>query len=336
MTQAAGAPGTQSGDGLLALAMGGVQLGGTAGPRLGHRRAGEGYRDDRRVAGEVVSIGDGVGLRFLLPDPSADFILIEPAAIPGSYIVRSLAYCGRDVPDLRRRIVHARECAGAAAAGGIRFGSSHGRPALEVDVRGLSGEGDNAGVELVLLRDADSAAAALASAELREEVLRSRDAGQAAASRLARSLAALADRIDGIALAVDGLPTMAAEQRAQGLRLSTLEQQLGALSVGLGLTAREQSVEALAAALERASAAQSATQAQLSVYASASASSAFAAEQAARHLDSLQHVLPGVDARVAELQSQAAQVRDQLARLINAVENVFWRRWLRRLRGGNR
>src|SRR5690606_20902377 len=74
----------------LAFVVAGVLPEGRTAPRLGYRNAGEAHEPGRSVAGEVVAIHDGVTLRFELPAGPVDFILLEPAAVPGSYRIPRL------------------------------------------------------------------------------------------------------------------------------------------------------------------------------------------------------------------------------------------------------
>lgn len=301
----------------LAFAVAGVVPEGDAAPRLGWRRAGEGYDAARRVAGVVVAIDDGVTLRFALPSDAVDFILLEPAAIPGDYGVADLVYAGTPVDDLARRVMAAHERVGeAAGAGAIAFSTGHGRPALEIDVRGLEAVGGGQHVELLLRRRADGAAAADALERVLQAIGRGHDADHAAGARLARTLQALSTRMDGLAAAIDtradgsgqsgladAIQALVAAGAARDERIAGLERQLVALAGVLERT--EASLAALAPMVENAS-----------------AIAATAREQSARDGDALR----------AELASLHGQVRH----VADSIDNLFWRRWARRLRGGGR
>ncbi|MBB1472877.1 hypothetical protein H5368_07515 [Luteimonas sp. MC1782] len=301
----------------LAFAVSGVVSEGDAGPRLGYRCAGEGYDPARRVAGVVVGIDDGVSLRFALPAASVDFILLEPAAISGHYSVTHMVYAGTPVDDLARRVMAAHERLGdAAGPGAIAFSNDRGRPSLELDVRGLGAVGGGQHLELVLRREADGVAAADAFARVLAAIGRGQDADHAAGARLARTLQALSARMDGLAAAIDtradgpgqsgladAIQALVAAGAARDERIAGLERQLVALAGVLGRT--ETSLAALAPMVENAS-----------------AIAATAREQSARDGDALR----------AELASLHGQVRH----VADSIDNLFWRRWARRLRGGGR
>lgn len=320
-------PGAASGYGLgvpsaLAFAVAGVLPEGEAAPRLGHRRAGEGYEQARRVTGEVVAVDQGLTLRFALPAVPVDFILIEPAAVPGRYCIPRMVYAGREVDDLGRRVIaaHAR-LDEAPAGGGIRFMSMEGRPAVELDVRGLAGDTSGRHVDLVLCRDADGVVAADALAQGHASIARERDATRADFARVTRTLATVSARIEGISAAigtpVDGaagpnlaerVEAFAAADAARDVRIAAMELQLAPLVDALARS--EQSLAALVPVIERATA----------VRAASDTAAAADRETTASDYEGLRQLL--------------LALQGQVERVTHSVENVFWRRWLRRLRGG--
>jgi septal ring factor EnvC (AmiA/AmiB activator) len=237
-----------------------------------------------------------------------------------------MAYAGSAVGDLRRRVITAHACIGdASAEGGIRFTSWEGRPSVEIDVRGLAGDAAGPGrhVELVLRRDAEGAVAADALAQVLESVARERDATRADFARIARTLATLSARIDGTSAAIgmrvdaaagpslaERIEAFAAAGAARDARVAGLERQLAALVDAIARS--EQSLAALAPLIERAT----------SVQAASEAAAANGREVAARDRE--------------DLRQRLMAVQTEIERVNHSVENLFWRRWLRRLRGGGR
>lgn len=290
---------------LLAFVVGGVVVDGVAAPRLHWRKAGQGYADARSIAGEPVSIDDGVALRFALPGGAVDFILIEPAAVPGRYHVARLGFGGERVLDLRRRIISARGgVAQEGVPGSITIMSENHRPAIEIDLRDLDpgADGKAVALELVLRRDSDAATAAAGLEEVLAVLARDRRAQDEAMAGLDRRLTSLSTRL---AVLEDAIGPGA------GAPAGTLPQQLAALSGAVSAIARGQSeaTAALAARVDQVgrSSAQAVTAASEGREAAARA-----AEASGRALETLQ---------------------ERVDRVIHAMENVFWRRWLRALRG---
>ena len=328
----------------LAFAIAGVLPAGDGAPRLRCRVVGGGYEDARVATGQVVAIGDGVELGFSLPVGPVDFILLEPAALPGSYRIPRMTWRGSDVDDLRRRVVAAEELIDDdAGPGGLRIVNGRGRPALEIDVRGLAGGAAGPRVGLVLKREADGAASAEGIGRLAGRLAVDLETIQAGIARLGREIASTAARVDGIGDVVSRLPGMAGTQarleegvdrlaageEARDARIGALEAQCAALATALEERSREHS-QVLAGLIalvertstERAAAEAVAAEARAAVAAEAARVSRAAAagrREAADEFAGVRHVL--------------AEVQAQLERVTNSVENVFWRRWLRRLRG---
>ncbi|MEN1957598.1 hypothetical protein [Luteimonas changyuni] len=329
---------------MLAFAVAGVLPEGASAPRLGYRLAGQGHAEERSVAGTVVAVDDGVTLGFRLPAEPIDFILLEPAAVPGSYFIPHLAYAGMAVRDLQRRVVSAHERVDQSVPDAIRFASSRGRPAVEIDVRGLVVEAgaQDRDVELVLRRDTDGALAADAFAQVVEGMSRDREGHRAASLRLERMLALVSARIGGLEDTVGvehdaGVPRTSLGTRMDGLasanaardaRIESLVQQLAALAAAAANAAQEQSqaTASVLAAIQEQSRATAALMATLEEAARAGSSAEVAAVEGRE-----------AASRDAEAVGQAlGDLRTRIDRVTNAVENVFWRRWLRRLRGGGR
>ena len=295
---------------VLAFAVGGVLAGGEAAPRLRWRRAGEGYDDARMVAGEVLGIGEGVVLGFRLPDARLDFLLLEPAAIPGRYRIGGLVFRGEAVAGPWGRVVSAVDDAEAVAGTpGLVISSRFDRPAFELDVRGLAAGGGDDALRLVVFRDAAPGAAAAAPVEGDGF-----HAAQAPIARLGREVAALADRVAALA----GVPAELAGLRAHD---ETSDERLAGV-----LAAQDRMLaaigERLAAAVAGIAALERATD---DLHARADDLQAQADDLRA-----------GTDARHAAVMEALAGLQAHLDRVAHGVENVFWRRWLRRLRGGAR
>lgn len=288
----------------LSFAVAGVLSQGDATPRLSYRGVGEGYDAARMVPGCVVAVGDGVELAFRLPAGSVDFILLEPAAVPGNYRIPRMTWAGETLTDLRLRVMkadtHAEDRAGS---GGVRMVSGHNRPAVELDVRDLACGESGVDVGLLLQRDNDGAVAADALAQVADRLAREHALGHAGIARLGRESASASDRIDNVNDAVSGVASAIAAGQLE------LAARMDALEAAVERCAAEQTLAGLIAFAERSEAERFAAR-------------AAAAEAAARDLESIRHALAGL--------------QEQVDRVIHSVENVFWRRWLRRLRGGTR
>lgn len=295
------APGHDPGEAVvLAFLLAGVLPGGAA-PRLFYRSAGEGYADTRCATGRVMSAGPeaGVGISFELPDARFDFVLLEPAALPGRYRVLRMAFAGEALTDLAGRTMTAVEqLEPDAGTAGLVFADEDDRPALELDFRGLVRRGLDDRLELVFRRESQvpelvprpAAGFPTGSTE-----------SAAAVARLAREVANLSDR----------LAELASLQEATGSRHEAVTATLSSTIAG--------QERALAELAEQSRTTRGCIE---SSAAAASSSLAKAESATAASRDATMQAIAGLHARV-----------DALA---NAVENVFWRRWLRRLRGGGR
>lgn len=295
---------------VLAFAVGGVLAEGAAAPRLRWRLAGEGYDDTRVATGEVLGICQGVQLRFPLPEGRVDFLLLEPAALPGRYHLTGIAFRGEVVAEPHGRVISAVDeaTAGTGACGVVVAGQLD-RPAVELDVRGLAPDRAGGALELEVRREAGTGAVP-AMATLLDDVR----AGQAAIGRLGREVAALSDRVAAQSGMSSALADLQARNDAATGRLAAVlaaqDQALAALAGGLATQDR-----ALAEIAERLS-----------------------AVVAAADIAALERAAGTRQAEASHAASMQAieGLRAQLDRVSHAVENVFWRRWLRRLRGAVR
>lgn len=307
---------------VLAFALAGVVPDGEEGPRLRHRVAGQGYGPDAAAATDVRMAGGGVRLQFARPEGPIDFIQLEPAAVPGRYRLLRLAIGDAPMVDLGRRLMLAVERLDSPVDGGaLSFSSDLDRPAVEFDLRDLEWP-DGAVLELVLRRDGDAGPSA-GLGELCEHLAAEMVPARAASARMGRELADAADRLAALVNLTAGFGERQAAH-AEGLAghvagQSRLDAGLQALVEGQGRL--DQAQQALAGAVQALDArllAQDEALAGLAALARA-AGSREAADAA--HATTLK--------AVTALQAEVAQVR-------HAVENVFWRRWMHRLRGGAR
>lgn len=335
----------------LAYAVAGVVVGGASAPRLSCRRAGEGDAAGRHVAGELLAVDGGAHLRFTLPDRAVDFVRVEPAAIPGSYCIVRFTCAGIEVGDLARRVVAVSGRLLRAGSGvGLSFESEQGRPAVELDVRGLFDGDGGPVIEMLLRREGDAAAALRASTALAEAMARTHDDASSGHAGLARGLAGVSARLDDVDAGLAGLAGLASsvERLADhvaglGESVPALAGQLNALAGQMAVLAQAEqerdrrlerlehrltSLESLEQGLAELGrvAARSATEASIGELRATMAVFAEAASAA--------RMTAAGEATV--LHERVAAVQERLDRLVHAVENVFWRRWLRRLRGALR
>lgn len=287
----------------LAFRIAGVSTIAGATPILRRRRVGAAYKADCAHEGAISDVGHAVTVRFQLPgDLDADFIELEIPAVAGVYRIECVRVEGVEVADLARRVIAVHDCLFETFdASPLRFGADARRPCLEIDVRGIDG-GDAGVVEVVIVRE-DSAF------ELRRLVLHNaqeftqqlrRQTGELGETAFAHGeeLRWQASRLDGHG---ERLQSLLDAQGAQADALRELRQALAHVddhvrSASDGLQAQGEAVLA-----------------QLSRQASA--------------LDA---------AREQELHSQRQieALQAQVRQLQWSFENVFWRRWLRRLRTG--
>ena len=300
---------------VLAFVLAGVVPDGEEGPRLRHRVAGQGYGPGGAAPADVRLAGGGVRLQFARPEGPIDFIQLEPAAVPGRYRLLRLAIGDAPVDDLGQRLMLAVERLDSPVEGGaLSFSSDLDRPAVEFDLRDLDWP-DDAVLELVLRRDGDAGPSA-GRVELCERLAAELGPAGAASARMGRELADAADRLAALVELTAGL---AERQAAHAEGQARLDAGLQALVEGqVRLDQAQQALAGELRALDARLLAQDEALAGLAALARA-AGSREAADAA--HAATLQ--------AVNALQADVAQVR-------NALENVFWRRWLRRLRGGAR
>lgn len=308
---------------VLLLALAGVWPHAPLRPRLRLRRSGDGYVGDPVDGGCAVG-PEGVRIRFEPGMHDADFALLELPALPGTYVAGDLRVEGHPVADLARRAIAADDWHMAMDAATVRYGSADAPPRLELDLRGLAMEGHGAspGLELLLRRESVS-----------EQMER------------------LGGRLDAIGADVGALQrTLGTAGRDLGLRLDSQAQTLGAMGARFEASdarrdARDdtswRTLEASLRELDTAQAARAAEDARRIESLQAMA------EQAATqlpmfgsHLDQLlqalaaqSHQLQHAAAAAAATEARLEAMEGQLERIRLGVENVFWRRWLRALRG---
>lgn len=285
----------------VALAIAGVVVDGYAAPAMFFRRAGENYSEERRCAGALMSIDDGVTLRFAMPDPDrVDFVLWLLPALPGVYVIHRVEVGGEVVADLARRVIDAHErLEPARTPQEVRYASERGRPTIEVDLRGLLALPLSGSTEvLVAIR---------------------REASFAAVDRLDDRIADVAAQVRDLSREVGGILLGQGERvdariaEAQAEVIASTDRRFEAIVTALA--AGEAAVDAFAASGDRNAAA---VNGRLAIIDTAIAEGRELQAQA-----------------MAELVQRIERLQAQNDRLVDAVENVFWRRWLRRLRGSH-
>lgn len=287
----------------LALELGGVAASGASAPRMHVRRRGQAHAGDG-IAGRVAVRGHGVEVRFALPAGDADLVRFWIPSVAGAYLVESVQVDGVAIDDLGACLlapVSDDAAVRSIASGALRIDAGAWPPVFELDLEGLRAGG--AAVELaVTIRrgpappDADG---------IGEALQRLRDALLLAERGSARASATLARRIEEAAARLGELDARIGDDAARERELlrqavATLETRLDAASL------------ATTEVGERLVAVQGAVSAEQAWV--APLRDALAAERAlagARH-----------DALHAELRA-----------IRHGIDNVFWRRWLRALRG---
>jgi len=301
----------------LALAAGGVAMVAGAVPQLWHRAVGEGYADERRVPGTLLAVDCGVRLRFSLPAATAiAFVRLRLPAIAGCYRVESLALAGVAVDALARRAMHAGgQRLPCARADAVRIASAEQAPTLEIDLRGLPG------------LDAASVP------ELEVRIVRE-DVPTAGHAQATAAIAGLSTDVLALLHAQGDDAFSSARRQRQSDRM---------LRTATDAHARE--VTAALAALGTRFGAELASRADRHGAALAAIDEGLASRFADLRpgLDGLRDALRAQAEAMANLVEDTRALRaevdaigPQVAALRNSVDNVFWRRWLRRLRGALR
>ena len=307
----------------LALAVAGVASSEGARPRLRHRRVGDAYAADAWVDGAVVALASSATLRFdWVSVADAGFLEFEPGVLPGWYCIDQVSIQGRPLEGLLARVMRTREQGGGDRRGGPWIGSESRRPLLELDVRGAFETGP-VRVDVVVRRQDPALDNARALLSVHTEL-------SAQADRLARDAARTAHAQGGtlrsVAPALEAMEARLVERLLErsGVADSASAQRLAALEHGLGqrfdeLTAQLSLLGTLPAHVDRATAPLQHLLDRVGDL--QAASGAWAVSQAETHA--------AVLARLERLEHGLRQVR-------LGVENVFWRRWLRRIRGAAR
>lgn len=287
----------------LAFRIAGVSTIAGATPLLRRRRVGAAYGADCAHEGAVSDVGRAVTVRFQLPGKlDADFIELEIPAVAGIYRIECVRVDGVEVADLARRVIAAHDCLFEGSdASPLRFGADARRPCLEIDVRGIDG-GDAGLVEVVIVRE-DS------TFELRRLVLHNAD-------EFTQQLRRWTSEFSETAFA------HSEELRRQGSRLEEHDERLRLLLDGQ--VAQADSLRELRHALahvdDHARSASNGLQAQ--------------GEAVLAQLSRLASALDAAREQEAHFQRQIEALQAQVRQLQWSFENVFWRRWLRRLRAG--
>lgn len=290
----------------LIFAISGIVTAGNAAPVMKYRRTGDAFSPDHFQYGQVVEVGGSVTVRFVLPGRAhVDFLQFEIPAIPGLYRIEAVQLQNVLVADLSRRVmvVEGRLLSGASQTQ-VRYASDRGRPCLEIDVR------DIASMQLpkldlfvdVVIRKEDAVAETAAALDKRLDVLSaqlgqsSRETSQTAFGH-GQELRRQSDRLR------QQSREMSEEFRSQSDRQK---------AQAAGLAETTQMVELL-------------TKKQQSLH-----------EQFRRLSEQLLALNLNHSKGIATTQGYLQETLDQVKQLKFAMENVFWRRWLRRLRGSQK
>lgn len=301
------APAPDDGAAQLALAVAGVAMVPGAWPELWHRAVGEGFASGRTVRGSLQSVDSGAGLRFVLP-AGADiaFVRLRLPALAGCYRIESVVVAGVAVEALAHRVMQVRDrLLPSFDTAAVRIAASEHPPTLELDIRGLpravAGQGTHLDVRIVREDAAVSGAGQVAdavealSADAMALLRAQGDAAFSAARGQRESDQALRERMDAHAASV-AAEVAAVEARLTAAISIRADRHAGALAaIDEGLASR---FAGIAPGFDVLHAGQQ-------VQASATAT----------------------------LMAETQALRTEIAALRNSVDNVFWRRWLRRLRG---
>jgi hypothetical protein len=279
----------------LAFFASGVVAEGDAAPVMGYRRVGEAYAVDRKCGGELLDAGGNATVRFVLPGAAeADFLQFDVPAVPGVYRIERLVVRGVVVADLARRVIAVAErLLEGAAPGLVRYAADAQRPMLEIDIRGLGASVDDH-VDVMIAKE-DGAVELRAALALRADDL----AGQL--RKQTRELGDLAF-------------SHGQELRRQSLRMRDQDRQQSAMLEEL------RSLESLQNQLSGS------VQAQFDAHSQA-------LQLAHEKLDRLMACMQDARGERKQLATHLQQVQAEVGRVTWSLENVFWRRWLRRLRG---
>ncbi|MGH8032309.1 MAG: hypothetical protein ACREO8_08090 [Luteimonas sp.] len=280
----------------LAFAIADVAMIDGGGPRLRYRRVGDGFAPERSCMGRLLAIGQGVTVRFLLPaEEEIDFVELVLSARPGRYRIEWIAVDGDRLVDLAARTVHLLgHQLPVSNAETLRVASDMFPPAVEVDLRGIIGADAKHPVPLDVLVVREDALAA--SVE---------DARSSLEARSTEIIALL--RSQG-----DATFAQAREQR-------THRELLRAQSAGLESILRVL-VNTHTAALDTLRA-QIDAQAEL---------------QRESLADAHRQIASGLQAHSDRQSAETgaiAALQGEISALRQSIDNVFWRRWARLLRG---
>lgn len=276
-------------------------------PTISWRSQGEAYDERRLRAAEVELRGSVAELTFTLPpgQQCADFILLAAASVPGQYRVSRARAGGAEIEGFVARIMATDGNRLEPGAASVLVSHQLRPPRLELDARGL----DCATLQVCVEREHGDVV---------------HDAILSAVAEVARDQA-------------DAETRLIEAQLSHASRVGVLERRLHAA---------HQSQDSRADALEQQLHVAQTTL--LDAFASADVSSRLASimgqlEAAAAHesarADHLRHELTQLAESVRQVEEsqlrQSVQLEAHgtvLARIVNGIENVFWRRWASRLR----
>lgn len=305
----------------VAFDVAGVVSAGDAAPWLEVRATGGAYDGRRRCNGKAVPEDGAVRVRFRpAADAVVDHALIAAPAVPGCFLFDALSVGGEAVADVARRVMAVDGELLPSAPGSLRVRNLRRAPRIELDLRGLQ-----AGVvEVAIRRERDDGAARLAGSVVDVAAgLRALES-EVAAARLSQGR-----RAEAVAGA---LGEVGARQAALA---SAVQEEAGVRRASeAGLDARAAAIESTLADLVAAVAAAGARQAAAEAGIGARLQAIDARDEARQAgFDAFDGRL---EARLSRLEAADARADAKLDRIVDGIENVFWRRWLRRLRGGGR
>lgn len=314
----------------LAMAVAAVTMADGAEPRLWHRAVGQGYAAGRMVHGALQSVDGGAWIRFVMPAGlQAAFVRLRLAAIPGSYRVDGVSVSGEAVPALAARVIQVLDqrlpC---VDAGAVRLSCATRPPTLELDLRGLpTALARPWDLRVRVVREDSAAANGASEAALRalsddlDALARSReDEAFAAAGRQRQADGKLHGRMDAVAQEIEkhGLERhheVVARVDEMAGSLASLDERLRA-DVSVRMDRHASALAAIDDGLE-----------------TRFAGVVSARDETRSRLDAQAAVLASVAGEIGALRADVAALVPQVAALRHSVDNVFWRRWLRRMRG---
>ena len=304
-------------DAIVGLLLTGVAPGGHA-PTARWRRQGEAYHEQRIGAARVDMHGTAAELTFQVPaEQRPDFVSLTASSVPGQYRVSSVRANGSEISDFAARIMGMDGSRVEAGAASVLVAHARQAPRIELDMRGLDCETLQMRTEREdghIERDAIVGAIA----EVARNQARAETRAIEAQLSLGLQLDALQQQLRATHVALIDAISLEAQRTNAGIeQLDALQQQLRATHVAL--------IDAISLEAQRTNAGID----RLETSTARDAVRAGELEQGIRNLaESLRQVEQAQRQQFAQIEAHGAV----LARVANGIENVFWRRWIARLR----